>query len=109
MTTQSAVAKSMHDKLKQFDDALIANGITLEYLAQRLKTIVGNAKSYGVALSAISMLLKQQQILVERSEVTVTDGLTEAHEALKAKRATRDGEPDTALAIDNAIDSSIDA
>lgn len=90
MNTQSIVAKSMQERLDKFETALTANGLTLEYLAQRLKTIIENSSSYNTALSAITMLLKQQQVLVDRSEVTVTDGLSDAHDALVAQRASRE-------------------
>ena len=105
MTTQTAVGKEMATKLQQFDTALERHGLTIDYLTERLKVIVDNPKSYNTSLSAIALLLKQQQILVERSEVTVTDGLTSAHDALKAKRASRDTEDgDLSDAIDKAIE-----
>ena len=103
MDKTSAVAKSMQDKLTQFETALNSNGLTLDYLAQRLKTIVSDPKSLNTALSAITMLLKQQQVLVDRTEVSVTDGLTEAHDALLAQRASR--EVEEASELESAIDN----
>ncbi len=103
MTTQTAVAQEMASKLEQFDSALANNGLTIDYLTKQLYAIISGSKSDQAKLSAITMVLKQQAILVDRSEVTVTDGLTEAHDALVAQRASREREE--AAVLEEAMDA----
>ena len=89
MTTQSAVAQEMASKMQQFDAALADNGLTIDYLTKQLYSIISGSKSDQAKLSAITMLLRQQAILIDRQEVTVTDDLMKANEALDARIASR--------------------
>ena len=90
MTKTNAIATEMASKKQQFEDALVANGLTIGFLVEQIRDIIVSSKAGHVKLSAITMLLHQANILQDKTELTIVDGLSEAHDALVARRNERE-------------------
>lgn len=115
MNKESAVAKEMHDNLLSLKEEFNKRGMTNANLVDKIYTeIYEKGISANISATAfttaLALIFKLKGEMVERQEVSVVDGLSEAHGALSDRRAAREAkENGLEQAIDDAIDSSIEA